>query len=188
MSELDFSIKENTLTIVSGEQGIGKTEFAINAAVDYFNKTGKSVILLFGKYPSFYTQKMLKEIPDIISEKIYILKQLYQYRDELSLINYLERKIIDFGNIGLVIIDDDSNFIINKKILSEYKALLTRHPISVLIISSTKHRKHKLIKPLFKYINPIYFKSANEIYGLLPNDECSKNEVFKKCEQLRRLK
>lgn len=188
MIELDFSIKENTLTIISGKQGIGKTEFAISVAIDYVNKTGKSAILLFGKCPSFYTQKMINEIPDILGKKIYVLEQLYQYRDELSLINYLERKIVSLSDIGLVIIDDDSNFIINKRILLEYRALLTRHPISVLIISNIKLRKYKLITPLHKDINPLYFKMANEIYSLLRNDEYSKNDIIKTCRQLKRLK
>ena len=188
MIELDFSIKAHTLTVVSGEKCVGKTEFAISAAMDYVNKTGKSVIFLFGKYPYFHTQKILKEIPDIISKKIYFLEQLYQYRDELSLINYLEHKMVNFGNVGLVIIDDDSNFIMNNKILLEYRALLTRHPISVLIMSSIKHKKLKLIKPLCRDIKPIYFKMANEIYVLLRNEDCFKKDTFEISSQLKRLK
>ena len=188
MIEFDFSIKGNTLTVVSGDHGIGKTEFTIKVATDYVKKTGKSVILLFGKRPCFYTQKMINEIPDVSGKKIYILEQLYQYRNELSLINYLEHKIVGFGDIGLVIIDDDSNFIINQKILLEYRALLTRYPISVLIISTTKLKKFKTILPLHKDVNPIYFKMANEIYEFLPNDNYSENGTFEIGCKLKRLK
>ncbi len=173
--DADFLINNNRLIVVCGTSGIGKTEFAIKESANYANFTGKSTALLLGRYPSPYTQSLINSVSNI--DKIHIFEEFYRYSDELSIVNFIEKKLVQYNKIGLVVIDDDTTFSVSEHIMQEYRALMTRYPISIMIMSNVnnKHRKRKYGQININDIKSIYFKMANEIYGISLADSKENN-------------